>query len=65
MADTDKEARDKRRGEKKARDEELEEGLEESFPASDPPASTRPGENEPVPSSGYEAEREKRDRGRS
>jgi hypothetical protein len=30
-------------------DEELEEGLEETFPASDPPASTQPVHHEPHP----------------
>ena len=30
-------------------DEELEEGLEESFPASDPPAATQPVHHEPHP----------------
>ena len=29
--------------EKKAQDEELDEQLEDTFPASDPPATTRPG----------------------
>ena len=33
-------------------DEELDEGLEETFPASDPPANTQPGHDRPVPSSG-------------
>ncbi|NNC73741.1 MAG: hypothetical protein HKN78_12830 [Sphingomonadaceae bacterium] len=28
-------------------EEELEEGLEESFPASDPPANTQPGHDQP------------------
>lgn len=31
----------------KARERELEEGLEETFPASDPPASTQPGNGGP------------------
>jgi hypothetical protein len=37
----------------KREDEELEEGLKETFPASDPPANTQPGHDQPVPSSGY------------
>lgn len=42
--------------EEKAEDreqKELEEGLEETFPASDPPANTQPGHDQPMPSSGY------------
>jgi hypothetical protein len=35
-------------------EEELEEGLKETFPASDPPANTQPGHDQPVPSSGYD-----------
>lgn len=38
--------------------EELEEGLEETFPASDPPANTQPGHSRPVPSSGAPDERD-------
>ena len=30
-------------------DDRLEEALEESFPASDPPASTQPGDGKPEP----------------
>jgi len=39
----------------------LEVGLDESFPSSDPPAVTQPGNGEPAPSSGYDekAERER------
>lgn len=33
---------------------ELEEGLKESFPASDPPANTQPGHTQPMPPSGYD-----------
>jgi hypothetical protein len=36
----------------KREQEELEEGLEESFPASDPPANIQPGHGQPMPSSG-------------
>lgn len=32
------------------REEELDEGLEETFPASDPPAHTQPGHGRPTPS---------------
>lgn len=39
---------------KKRQDEELDEGLEETFPASDPPANVQPGHDQPVPSSGYD-----------
>ncbi len=38
----------------KREDEELEEGLEETFPASDPPANVQPGHDKPMPSSGYD-----------
>jgi hypothetical protein len=39
---------DKRRNDKKAeQEEELEEGLEDTFPASDPPAVTQPVHHEP------------------
>ena len=34
---------------KSKRDEELEEGLEGTFPASDPPAATQPVHHEPHP----------------
>lgn len=37
-------------------EEELDEGLEETFPASDPPANTQPGHDQPMPSSGYPEE---------
>lgn len=38
-------------------DEKLEEGLEDSMDASDPPSSTRPNDNgDPVPSSGFKEE---------
>ena len=37
---------------RKQSDKELEEGLKETFPASDPPANTQPGHDQPVPSSG-------------
>jgi hypothetical protein len=39
-------------------EEELEEGLKETFPASDPPANTQPGHDQPVPSSGYDEKAE-------
>lgn len=35
-------------------EENLEKGLEETFPASDPPANVQPGHNDPAPSSGYD-----------
>lgn len=37
----------------------LDVGLDESFPASDPAASTQPGHSAPAPSSGYDEEAEK------
>ena len=37
----------------------LDVGLDESFPASDPAASTQPGHADPAPSSGYDEEAEK------
>ncbi len=39
-------------------DEELSQGLKETFPASDPPANTQPGHDQPVPSSGYRGDEE-------
>lgn len=42
------------KSDKAREEEELEEGLEETFPASDPPANTQPGHDQPMPSSGYE-----------
>lgn len=40
------------------KEEKLEEGLEDSMDASDPPSSTRPGDHgDPVPSSGFQEER--------
>ncbi|RED16846.1 hypothetical protein [Parasphingopyxis lamellibrachiae] len=44
-------------------EEELEEGLKESFPASDPPANTQPGHAQPMPSSGYDEKDEGRKKG--
>ena len=41
-------------------DGKLDVGLDESFPTSDPPAATQPGHGEPMPSSGYNEEEEKR-----
>ncbi len=35
-------------------DAKLDVALDESFPTSDAPANTRPGSNEPAPSSGYD-----------
>lgn len=64
MNDTPIEEKRKGASDRKARDKGLEEGLKESFPASDPPASTRPGENDPVPSSGYDEKQEKRKQSR-
>jgi hypothetical protein len=40
-------------------DGKLDVGLDESFPSSDPPASTQPGNGEPAPSSGYDEEAER------
>jgi hypothetical protein len=40
-------------------DSKLEIGLDESFPTSDPPATTQPGHSDPAPSSGYDEEAEK------
>lgn len=37
----------------------LDVGLDESFPASDPPSATQPGHGDPAPSSGYDEEAEK------
>lgn len=42
----------------KREDEELDEGLEETFPASDPPANTQPGHSRPAPSSGAPDEKD-------
>lgn len=57
MANTPDEKQKKR----KERDEKgLEEGLEESFPASDPPANVQPGRDRPMPSSGYDEETERK-----
>lgn len=41
------------KSDKTREEEELDEGLEETFPASDPPANTQPGHDQPMPSSGY------------
>lgn len=41
------------KADKSRAEEELEQGLEETFPASDPPANVQPGHGEPMPSSGY------------
>lgn len=39
----------------------LDEGLRDSMDASDPPAATQPGDNgDPVPSSGYNKERDEK-----
>ena len=57
MADAPPNKNDKRR---KARaDKELDEGLEETFPASDPPANVQPGHDRPMPSSGYDEDSER------
>lgn len=56
MADTPPDKSDKQR--KSRADEELDEGLEETFPASDPPANVQPGHNRPMPSSGYDEDAE-------
>lgn len=57
MADTPDE---KRKARKERDDKGLEEGLEETFPASDPPANTQPGHDRPAPSSGYDEEAERK-----
>lgn len=41
-------------------DAKLEVGLDESFPSSDPPATSTPGSGEPVASSGFDEEAEKK-----
>jgi hypothetical protein len=41
-------------------DSKLEVGLDETFPNSDPPASVTPGSADPVPSSGYDEEAERK-----
>lgn len=41
-------------------DAKLEIGLDESFPSSDAPATTAPGAGEPAPSSGFDADAERR-----
>ncbi|WP_445193504.1 hypothetical protein ACT009_06400 [Sphingomonas sp. Tas61C01] len=48
-----------------SKDARLDNALDESMDASDPPASTQPSANEPAPSSGFdeEAERKLRDGG--
>lgn len=48
-----------------SKDARLDNALDESMDASDPPASTQPAANEPAPSSGFdeEAERKLRDGG--
>jgi hypothetical protein len=38
----------------------LDVGLDESFPASDPPSATQPGHGDPAPSSGYDEEAERK-----
>ncbi|HET8612815.1 MAG TPA: hypothetical protein VFL92_08620 [Sphingomonas sp.] len=40
-------------------DAQLDIGLDETFPSSDPPSNTQPGSSEPAPSSGYDEEAEK------
>ena len=43
---------------------QLDEGLDESMDASDPPSVTQPGQrHDPAPSSGYDEEAERRRRG--
>ncbi len=54
MAAAPPEPGDKGANGKKRRDEELDEGLECTFPASDPPANVQPGHDQPAPSSGYD-----------
>ncbi|USI71410.1 hypothetical protein [Sphingomonas morindae] len=40
-------------------DAKLDIGIDESFPGSDVPSSTRPGHSDPAPSSGYDEEAER------
>jgi hypothetical protein len=42
-----------------SKDARLDNELDESMDASDPPASTQPGRDEPAPSSGYDEEAER------
>lgn len=42
-----------------SKDAQLDNALDESMDASDPPATTQPGRGEPAPSSGYDAEAER------
>lgn len=58
VAPPDPEAGDKSKKDQRE-DEELDEGLEETFPASDPPANTQPGHSDPMPSSGFEEDDKK------
>lgn len=55
--DPDEEAADA--ADKSREQEELDEGLEETFPASDPPANVQPGHDQPAPSSGYDEDAQK------
>lgn len=41
-------------------DAKLDIAIDETFPGSDAPATTRPGHSEPAPSSGYDEEAEKK-----
>lgn len=41
-------------------DSKLDVGVDESFPASDPPAAAQPGNGDPAPSSGYDEEAERK-----
>jgi hypothetical protein len=42
-----------------SKDAQLDNALDESMDASDPPASTQPGRSEPAPSSGFDDEAER------
>lgn len=42
-----------------SKDARLDNALDESMDASDPPASTQPGRDDPAPSSGYDEEAER------
>ncbi|MBC7986929.1 MAG: hypothetical protein H7X93_09720 [Sphingomonadaceae bacterium] len=55
---SDEQTKQEERERDKRQEKELEQGLKESFPASDPPANAQPGHNDPAPSSGYDEAKE-------